>query len=141
MTAVITALKPQDLRVWELSRHNLLIGFVPRAGTEGVSPQAILSEIAGFLVNPMERIGEGETARVFVEGGARLVTSFLRAGLVDRIEWFRAPIILGDKGRPAFGALETEGLDDAPRFRGVNARAIGDDLWETYERVSASGSG
>src|SRR4051794_25590974 len=42
---------------------------------------------------------------LFVEGGGQVAGSFLRCGLVDAIEWFRAPILLGGEGRPAIGAL------------------------------------
>ena len=139
VTAVVTAIKPQDLRAWELSRRNVLVGFVQRDAVEGVSPRALLNEIAGFVSNPMERVSADEPVRVFIEGGARLVTSFVRAGLVDQIEWFRAPMLLGGHGRAAIDPLEFEGLDGAPRFRRMDVREVGDDLWETYERLPLQG--
>ena len=51
------------------------------------------------------------------------------------MEWFRAPIVLGGEGRPGVGALAIAALADAPRFRRVEVSALGDDLWERYERV------
>ena len=74
-------------------------------------------------------------ARLFVEGGGQVAASFLRCGLVDAIEWFRAPIVIGGEGRPAVGALAAAGLADAPHFRRTEVRELGDDLWERYERV------
>lgn len=73
--------------------------------------------------------------RVFVEGGGQVAASFLRAGLVDRLEWFRAPILLGDEGRSAVAGLQLERLAEACRFRRVAVEALGDDLWERYERL------
>jgi diaminohydroxyphosphoribosylaminopyrimidine deaminase/5-amino-6-(5-phosphoribosylamino)uracil reductase len=73
--------------------------------------------------------------RLFVEGGGQVAASFLRCGLVDRIEWFRAPIVIGGEGRPAVGALAIAGLADAPHFRRTEVAALGDDLWERYERL------
>lgn len=73
--------------------------------------------------------------RLFVEGGGQVAGSFLRCGLVDRIEWFRAPIVLGGEGRPCVGALALAALADAPRFRRISVEALGDDLWERYERL------
>jgi diaminohydroxyphosphoribosylaminopyrimidine deaminase/5-amino-6-(5-phosphoribosylamino)uracil reductase len=70
-----------------------------------------------------------------VEGGGQVAGAFLRCGLVDRIEWFRAPMVLGAEGRPAIGALALSGLAAAPRFRRTEARRVGVDLWERYERV------
>ena len=72
---------------------------------------------------------------VLVEGGGQVAASFLRCELVDAIEWFRAPIVLGGEGRPAVGALALGALADAPRFKRTALDLIGDDLWERYERI------
>jgi len=72
--------------------------------------------------------------RVLVEGGGQVAGAFLRCGLVDRIEWFRAPMVLGAEGRPGIGALAVSELAAAPRFRRTEVRPVGVDLWETYER-------
>ena len=36
------------------------------------------------------RLGERGLTRVLVEGGGKLAAALLRAGLVDRLYWFRA---------------------------------------------------
>lgn len=72
---------------------------------------------------------------VMIEGGGQVAASFLGDDLVDAIEWFRAPIVLGDEGLPAVGAFVLKDLASAPRFRRVAAQAVGDDLWERYERA------
>lgn len=72
---------------------------------------------------------------LLVEGGGQVAASFLRCGLVDRIEWFRAPILLGGEGRPGVGALALNALADAPRFHRTRVEALGPDLWERYERI------
>ncbi|MDB5497496.1 MAG: ribD, partial [Phenylobacterium sp.] len=64
----------------------------------------------------------------------QVAASFLRCGLVDAIEWFRAPMLIGGEGRPAVGALTIAALADAPHFRRTEVREVGDDLWERYER-------
>lgn len=73
-------------------------------------------------------------SRLFVEGGGQVAASFLRCGLVDAIEWFRAPMLIGGEGRPAVGALAIAALAEAPHFRRTEVREVGDDLWERYER-------
>jgi len=78
--------------------------------------------------------GEG-LRRLFVEGGGQVAASFVRCGLVDAIEWFRAPVLIGGEGRPAVGALAIAALADAPHFRRTEVREVGDDLWERYERA------
>jgi diaminohydroxyphosphoribosylaminopyrimidine deaminase / 5-amino-6-(5-phosphoribosylamino)uracil reductase len=77
----------------------------------------------------------GPTSRLFVEGGGQVAASFLRDDLIDVIEWFRAPIVLGSEGRPAIGGLSLNALAEAPRFKRVEVQALGDDLWERYERI------
>lgn len=72
---------------------------------------------------------------VLIEGGGQVAASFLRAGLVDRLEWFRAPILLGGEGRPCVAALDLANLADAPTFRRLSAEPVGDDLWERYDAV------
>jgi diaminohydroxyphosphoribosylaminopyrimidine deaminase/5-amino-6-(5-phosphoribosylamino)uracil reductase len=73
--------------------------------------------------------------RIFVEGGGQVAASFLRCGLVDRLEWFRAPIVIGGEGRPGIGSLALAALSDAPSLRRLDVRPVGPDLWERYERI------
>ena len=74
-------------------------------------------------------------SKIFVEGGGQVAASFLRCGLVDRMEWFRAPILIGGEGRPGIGAMALAALGDAPHFRRTEVREVGDDLWERYTRL------
>ena len=78
--------------------------------------------------------GEG-LSRLFVEGGGAVAASFVRRGLVDALEWFRAPMLIGGEGRPGFGALAVAALAEAPHFRRIEVREVGNDIWERYARV------
>ncbi len=71
--------------------------------------------------------------RLFVEGGGVVATAFLKAGYVDRLEWFRAPTILGGDGRPVIGHLNLDDLSQIYRFSRLGVQSVGEDLWETYE--------
>jgi diaminohydroxyphosphoribosylaminopyrimidine deaminase/5-amino-6-(5-phosphoribosylamino)uracil reductase len=86
------------------------------------------------LAAVVQRLTEEGLLSLFVEGGGQVAGGFLRAGLVDRLEWFRAPILLGGEGRPAIGELGVAALAAAPHFRRVEVQALGDDLWERYAR-------
>lgn len=71
---------------------------------------------------------------VLVEGGGTLAASFIRLGVIDVIEWFRAPIILGGDGRSAIGALGLQTLNLAHEFSRIHITALGSDMHERYER-------
>ena len=74
-------------------------------------------------------------ASVLIEGGGQVAAAFLRARAVDRLEWFRAPILLGGEGRPCVASLALAKLAEAPNFRRLDVRPAGDDLWESYARI------
>lgn len=93
-------------------------------GPGGVDMAAVLERLSG--------LGFGS---VLVEGGGKIAASLIDIGAVDRIEWFRAPILLGGEGRPALADLSYDALADAPRFKRVALRELGPDLWESYERA------
>lgn len=102
-----------------------------RAQLAVVRPLAGEGEVAAVL----RYLGEHHSVgRVLLEGGGALAASALREGVVDRIEWFRAPIVLGEEGKAAIGALKVDQLADAPAWTRVAFRELGSDLWESYER-------
>jgi diaminohydroxyphosphoribosylaminopyrimidine deaminase/5-amino-6-(5-phosphoribosylamino)uracil reductase len=86
------------------------------------------------LKTVVDALAKEGLARLFVEGGGQVAASFLRCGLVDMLEWFRAPMLIGGEGRPGVGALAVAALAQAPHFRRTEVREVGDDLWERYER-------
>lgn len=100
------------------------------AEVERVAADAGRPAVSAVLA-ALSRRGVGS---VLVEGGGRVAASFLRAGLVDAVEWFRAPILLGAEGRPCVGPLELAKLAEAPKFRRLSVDILGDDLWERYAR-------
>lgn len=64
---------------------------------------------------------------IMVEGGARVITSMLAAGVVDRIVVSIAPRILG-RGTDAVGDLHNEQIADAVRLYGHSVHLVGDAL-------------
>lgn len=76
---------------------------------------------------------------LLLEGGGLLTASFVAAGVIDRIEWFRAPMILGGDGRDGVGPLGLDRMDGVTRLSRASLREIGEDIWETYERAELTG--
>ncbi len=86
-------------------------------------------------VRLLDRCAVEGLSRIFLEGGGKLAASFIKAGLVDTIHWFRAPILIGGDGLPAVAALGLSEMQDAPRWRTAATERIGDDCLETYVRA------
>jgi diaminohydroxyphosphoribosylaminopyrimidine deaminase/5-amino-6-(5-phosphoribosylamino)uracil reductase len=77
----------------------------------------------------LEALAAEGVQSVFLEGGAVLAGAALRAGMVDVVRWFSAPILIGGDGAP--GAIAGAGaarLADAPRLGAVTVERVGDDI-------------
>lgn len=70
---------------------------------------------------------------LMVEAGPTLTTAFLRAGLVDQIAWFRAPILLGGDGRPVFDSLDVEELSQAWVLKPIDHQQFGRDVLDRFD--------
>ena len=99
----------------------------------GVEVMEVAPEADGrpALLPALEALAARGITRVLVEGGGRLAASLLGAGLVDRIEWFRAPGAIGSDGVPALAALGIERARDMPRFVRIALTPVGEDVLDT----------
>jgi diaminohydroxyphosphoribosylaminopyrimidine deaminase/5-amino-6-(5-phosphoribosylamino)uracil reductase len=84
-------------------------------------------------------LAEQGITRLLVEGGAAVATAFLRAGLVDRLYLFDAPLLIGADGRPATLSLGVDRLETAPRWRRVEERLIEEDRVAVLEPLVRMG--
>ncbi len=79
-----------------------------------------------------------ECNTVLVEGGALTAASFLKAGLVDRLLLYRAPILIGG-GKSCLGDIGLSRLDDAHGcWRLSDTRRLGNDRVEVYENAQTA---
>ena len=72
---------------------------------------------------------------LLVEGGGTLIASFIRAGLFDKVHWYRAPVLLGGDGRDCVGALSLTKMDQAIRLHRIKTTEVGIDQHEVYVRT------
>jgi len=75
----------------------------------------------------LKQLGKMGVTSILVEGGARVITSFLRERLVDKIIIVIAPKLIGE-GIEAIRDLEIRELDDAMRIFGMKTRRLGEDI-------------
>jgi diaminohydroxyphosphoribosylaminopyrimidine deaminase/5-amino-6-(5-phosphoribosylamino)uracil reductase len=125
-------------RLAQTARESAVVVFTMSGGKPSLEEAGVIMENIGRnldsldLAEALERLAARGAGSVFVEGGGLTAAGFLRAGLVDRLEWFRAPILLGGDGVPAIGELHVAAPDAAPRFVLERTRTLGEDVWETY---------
>lgn len=77
----------------------------------------------------MAALAARELQCLLVEGGGQLSGALLRAGLVDRLMIFVAPLLFGGSdGRPVFTGSGVSRLADALRLQNLQVSQVGDDL-------------
>ncbi len=86
-------------------------------GTGKVDLAAMLRDLARRGIN-----------EVMVEAGARLNGALLRAGCIDEVLIYQAPVLLGDKARGMAALPELTELDGKIRLDIFETRRIGEDL-------------
>lgn len=83
----------------------------------GLDLAAVLAELARREVND-----------VLVEAGATLAGALLRAGLVDELLLYIAPVLLGETGLPLFGGVDPVSMEHRLGFDTIEQRQVGPDL-------------
>jgi len=127
---------------WQADRPRLdvrLAGLVDRA------PRRVLLSSSAAPDADVTVIGApGEIAtldgvdHLLVEGGSKTAAAFLAADLVDRLLLYRAPILVGG-GRTLPDIGLTDLADAHGRWRLLDARPLGSDRVEVYERRRSEG--
>lgn len=70
---------------------------------------------------------------IMLEAGSILLSNCIASGVINRLYWFRAPIIMGNKAKDVFNGLNPESLDKAKKLRLIEIKKIGTDILEIYE--------
>jgi diaminohydroxyphosphoribosylaminopyrimidine deaminase/5-amino-6-(5-phosphoribosylamino)uracil reductase len=71
----------------------------------------------------LEILGSENIVSLLTETGSRLNSALLAAGLIDRVQFFIAPRIMGSAAVPAF-----EGIDQIFHFQNIETERCGNDL-------------
>jgi len=113
---VLTSGRAPAARRGRLERAGVRVVEVPRRGAY-LDLRAAWRALAGLGVNDL-----------LVEGGGGLAAALLRSGLVDRMHFFVAPLLIGADGRPVLGELGVERLARAFRPSRLSWHRLGPDL-------------
>jgi diaminohydroxyphosphoribosylaminopyrimidine deaminase/5-amino-6-(5-phosphoribosylamino)uracil reductase len=110
------AMKDNPRAISKLHDKGIIVKPVRAARTGGVSFKALVAFLPSIGIYD-----------VMVEGGAKVFSGFIQSGVVDRMEWFVAPMLLGG-GVPAMGFPAPYSLSLAPRFDVEKIVTHGNDL-------------
>lgn len=112
-----------------------LPGLGPRSPRRVILTRGDAPAESEAIASPERIAGLADVQYLYVEGGAGTAAAFLAADLVDRIEVYRAPIVIGDGLR----AVSTLGLADLGgahgRWERVEEARLGSDEFAAYRRT------
>jgi diaminohydroxyphosphoribosylaminopyrimidine deaminase / 5-amino-6-(5-phosphoribosylamino)uracil reductase len=100
-----------------------LFRLPPRA-TPGLDPAAVLHALS-----------QRNITRLLVEGGSRVASAFVAAGLVDEVWLLRGPKPIGADGIAALDALPLDAITQSPAFHVRASETLDDDILTIYERA------
>jgi diaminohydroxyphosphoribosylaminopyrimidine deaminase / 5-amino-6-(5-phosphoribosylamino)uracil reductase len=81
----------------------------------------------------LHALAEKGITRLLVEGGARVASSFVAAGLVDEVWLLRGPDAVGADGVAALEALPLQVITQSPDWRIRDSETLGNDTLSIYE--------
>jgi diaminohydroxyphosphoribosylaminopyrimidine deaminase/5-amino-6-(5-phosphoribosylamino)uracil reductase len=87
------------------------------------------------LAAVLHALAEKGITRLLVEGGARVASSFVAAGLVDEVWLLHAPDPVGADGVPALEALPLTTITQSPAFKLRASETLQRDTLTIYERA------
>jgi diaminohydroxyphosphoribosylaminopyrimidine deaminase/5-amino-6-(5-phosphoribosylamino)uracil reductase len=112
-----TGPNPDKKKAESLTRRGVSIIKQKEDVSAHIPMDELLSKLCGMGVN-----------RLLVEGGAKLISSLAKAGLVDEFSLFIAPKILG-RGISFSDGISFSHMGETISLRDVRVRKIGGDIW------------
>ncbi len=87
------------------------------------------------LMAVLHALADRGITRLLVEGGARVASSFVAAGLVDEVWLLRGPDAIGAEGVAALDALPLTAITESSAFRVRASERLQQDTLTIYERI------
>ena len=107
----------------------------PAAAMLGAAGAQVIRVASLELPAVLRALAERGITRLLVEGGARVASSFVAAGLVDEFWLLRGPKPVGADGVAALDALPLATITQSSAFRVHASETLGSDTLTVYERA------
>jgi diaminohydroxyphosphoribosylaminopyrimidine deaminase / 5-amino-6-(5-phosphoribosylamino)uracil reductase len=122
--------------LWVMTSETAETAAATRLGAAGAQVLRVHATPAGLdLPAVLQVLSERGITRLMVEGGARVASSFVAAGLVDEIWLLRGPDTIGADGVSALDAMPLPAITQSPAFKVRASEALGKDSLTIYERA------
>jgi diaminohydroxyphosphoribosylaminopyrimidine deaminase/5-amino-6-(5-phosphoribosylamino)uracil reductase len=127
----------RDIPLWLITRTGNSPERLAAFDECGVEVIEISPSPAGTvdLAAALQELGARGLTRLLVEAGGHLAAALLQSQLVDRLAWFRAPMLIGGDGLPAAVSFGIDELNQAPRWRRLSAACLGTDMVEYLAKI------
>jgi diaminohydroxyphosphoribosylaminopyrimidine deaminase/5-amino-6-(5-phosphoribosylamino)uracil reductase len=110
-----------------------------KLGAAGAQVMRVASTTSPPGLDPLavlRALSEKGITRLMVEGGARVASSFVAAGLVDEVWLLRGPGAIGAEGVPALDALPLAAITQSPDFKVRASETLQKDTLTIYDRAA-----
>ena len=116
--------------VWAVCRQDASDMREQTLRNAGIHVLRVASEGSGLdLASLLKELGRRRISSLLVEGGGRVLGSFLQSGLADEFHFFYAPKILADPGGASmFSGRPRLKIADCVRAYGIRTKKISEDL-------------
>jgi len=107
----------------------------PDTDTRGLEEHGVLITRATTPEQALDALGALSIVDLLVEGGAKLAGSLIAHDLVDEVQWYVAPIALGERGVPSLIGPSPADPSQAPRYALESVERVGEDIELTLLRA------
>jgi len=129
----------RDTPLWVVASELAEAPAAARLGAAGAQVMRVAPTAASGLDLPavLHALAEKGITRLMVEGGSRVASSFVAAGLVDEVWLLRGAQPIGADGIAALDALPLSEITQSPRFKVRASERLDKDKLTIYERTQA----
>jgi diaminohydroxyphosphoribosylaminopyrimidine deaminase/5-amino-6-(5-phosphoribosylamino)uracil reductase len=85
----------------------------------------------------LHKLSEQGITRLLVEGGAKVASSFVKAGLVDEFWLMQGSKVIGGEGLPALEGQQLDAVTISPGWRADETEVLGNDRLTVYRRIDS----
>jgi diaminohydroxyphosphoribosylaminopyrimidine deaminase/5-amino-6-(5-phosphoribosylamino)uracil reductase len=126
----------RETPLWVLTSNLAEAPAAMKLGAAGAQLIRVASAPPGLdLQAVLHALAEKGITRLLVEGGSRVASSFVAAGLVDEVWLLRGPGAIGADGVAALDALPLSAITQSPKLRVRASEKLQNDMLTIYERA------